>query len=338
MRVMQAMAGADVGGAEAFFVRLVLALHRAGLEQRVVIRRNRRRAATLVEGGMAPVELRFGGRLDLATRLAIRCQIERFRPDIVLTWMNRASGFCPPGRFVHVGRLGGYYDLKYYARCGHLIANTQDIVSYARNAGWPAERVHYLPNFVSAERAPPASRSELYTPAGAPLLLALGRLHENKGLDVAIRALPLVPDAYLWIAGEGPLRGALEALAEKVAVKPRVRFLGWREDVPALLTASDILVCPSRQEPLGNVVLEAWAQERPVVAADSRGPVALIDHLKTGILVPVGRRDDPGSGAPLPAGGGGPAALDSPAGGTSATPPASPSPSSSTATWTSFGR
>ena len=287
MRVLQAMAGAEYGGAEAFFVRLVLALHRAGLEQRVVIRRNARRAASLVEGGMAPVELRFGGKLDLGTRWALRREIRAFQPDIVMTWMNRATSFCPQGRFVHIGRLGGYYELKYYRRCQHLMANTEDIVSFIHNAGWPTERVHYMPNFVGSEKAAPASRAELYTPANAPVLLALGRLHENKGLDVAIRALPLVPNAYLWIAGEGPLRNELEILAEKTAVKPRVRFLGWRDDVPALLATCDVLVCPSRHEPLGNVVLEAWAQERPVVATDSQGPAHLIDHLETGVLVPV---------------------------------------------------
>ena len=66
----------------------------------------------------------------------------------------------------------------------------------------------------------------------------------------------------------------------------RVRFLGWRSDVPALLAACDLLVCPSRHEPLGNVVLEGWAQGRPVVAAAAQGPSALISEGETGVLVP----------------------------------------------------
>ena len=96
-----------------------------------------------------------------------------------------------------------------------------------------------------------------------------------------------MPNAYLWIAGDGPLRGELATMAEKLAVKPRVRFLGWRDDVASLLNASDIFVCPSRHEPLGNVILEAWSQSVPVVAADSYGPGMLIEHLVSGILVPV---------------------------------------------------
>ncbi|MBL8834227.1 MAG: glycosyltransferase, partial [Rhodospirillales bacterium] len=72
----------------------------------------------------------------------------------------------------------------------------------------------------------------------------------------------------------------------------RVRFLGWRQDVPALIAASDAVVCPSRHEPLGNVVIEAWAHGRPVVAAASAGPAALIRHGENGLLAAI---DDAGA-------------------------------------------
>lgn len=287
MRVMQVMAGAEFGGAEAFFTRLVLALNGAGLEQRVVIRHNERRAAALKAGGVDPVQLPFGGLLDLRTPFALKREIGEFQPDIVLTWMNRATRMCRKGDFAWVARLGGYYDLKYYKGCDHLIGNTEDIVQHLVNGGWPEERGHYLPNFVNERRMPPMSRREFYTPDSTPLLLTLGRLHGNKAFDVLLRALARVPSAYLWIAGEGPLRRELEELAEHLAVKPRVRFLGWRDDVAALYAACDIFVCPSRHEPLGNVVIEAWAQEAPVIAADSLGPGTLIEDMENGILVPV---------------------------------------------------
>lgn len=291
MRVLQAMAGAEHGGAEAFFVRLVLALHRAGLEQKVVIRADDARAAELAAGGVVPVQVPFGGRLDFITPWKLRRVVRDFKPAVALTWMNRATRMLPeksPEKpFVHVGRLGGYYDLKYYRRCDHLIGNTEDIVDYMVKQGWPSERAHYLPNFVSEIRATPTRRAEMFTPPDAPLILAMGRLHENKGFDVLLEALVRLPDAYLWIAGEGPLRAELEAKAQGLFVKPRVRFLGWRNDVAALFAACDVFVCPSRHEPLGNVVIEAWAQGVPIVAADSAGPAALIRHGETGLLVPV---------------------------------------------------
>lgn len=287
LRLLQAMAGAEHGGAEAFFERLALALERAGVEQQVLIRKNSRRAGLLQAGGVPVAQLPFGGRLDIATRLGFGRAVKSFRPSVVLTWMNRATGFCPRGDFVHVGRLGGYYDLKYYSRCHHLIANTKDIRDWILSQGWAEERVHYVPNFVGEEAAEPVSRAEFATPTNVPLVLTLGRLHENKAFDVLLKAVAVVPDLHLWIAGEGPRRDELEALARSLGVAPRVRFLGWREDVPALFAAADIFCCPSRHEPLGNVVIEAWAQAIPVVAAASQGPSQLIEDGINGVLVPV---------------------------------------------------
>jgi glycosyltransferase involved in cell wall biosynthesis len=287
MRLLQAMAGARHGGAEAFFVRLAIALQRAGQAQQLLIRRDADRAAALRRGGVELAELPFAGRLDFATRLGFRRAIARHRPEVVLTWMNRATRLCPRGDFVHVARLGGYYDLKYYRRCDHLIGNTIDIVAYLERQGWPKERAHYLPNFVSATTAAPVARASLATPEEAPLVLALGRLHPNKGFDTLLAALVEVPGACLWLAGEGELRDTLARQARLLGLESRLRFLGWRDDAAALLAAADLLVCPSRREPLGNVVIEAWAAGVPVVATASEGPLALIDDDQTGRLVPI---------------------------------------------------
>lgn len=292
-RLLQAMAGAPVGGAEAFFERLAIAFARRGVAQRVAIRRDARRTQALRAGGVDVVELGFRGPLDLATRWSLAREIGRFAPDVVLGWMNRACAALPPralvpgARHVTAGRLGGYYALKYYRRCDWLVANTPDIRDWLVGQGWPAARVVHLPNFVDAEPAPPAERAALGTPAGATLALALGRLHPNKGFDVLLEALARAPGVHLWIAGEGPEEAALRARAAALGIDGRVRFLGWRRDVAALLAASDMLACPSRHEPLGNVVIEAWAHRRPVVAAASQGPRQLLRDGETGLLVPV---------------------------------------------------
>lgn len=295
LRLLQAMAGAEHGGAELFFERLVLALHRHGVQQHVLIRQNAERKGKLVDGGLAPVELAFGGRFDVFTGRRFAREIKRFQPQVVLTWMNRATRFCPPKAktgvdFVHVARLGGYYDLKYYQRCDHLVCNTHDLVDYVIKEGWPAERAHYLPNFVDERTCAPASRRDYYTSETTPLLFTLGRLHENKGFDTLLKALARTNDINLWIAGDGPERQNLEQLAHELGVKPRVRFLGWRDDAPALHAAADLFVCPSRHEPLGNVVIEAWAQKKPVLATASQGPSALIEDGVNGLLTPI---DDP---------------------------------------------
>ena len=292
MRVLQVMAGAGHGGAEAFFCRLVPALSCAGVDQRAAIRANPERAASLRAAGVDTVQMPFGGLLDLTTRLRLKREIARFRPTIVMSWMNRATLSCPRGRFIHVGRLGGYYDLKYYRRCDHLIANTRDIARYLVENGVAADRVHYVPNFVTEAPAEAAARHVFTTPDDAPVVLAMGRLHPNKAFDVLLDALAEVPNAILWLAGEGPERPRLERKVRQLGIGSRVRFLGWREDVNALLRAADVFVCPSRHEPLGNVVLEAWAQAVPVVAAASQGPASLIRHRHDGLLV---ARDDAGA-------------------------------------------
>ncbi len=294
MRLLQAMGGGEHGGAEAFFERLAPALARDGVEQMLLIRRHARRAARLRADGIAVEQLPFGSPLDLATRWGFRGALRRFRPRVVLTWMSRATRFCPrppaEGGFIHVARLGGYYDLKYYRHCHHLIGNTRDICDWIAGQGWDPARVHYLPNFVDAATAPPLVREDLGTPSDAPLVLALGRLHDNKGFDVLLRALAQVPDSFLWIAGEGPERPQLEGLAHRLDIADRVRFLGWRDDVPALLATADAFVCPSRHEPLGNVVIEAWAHGIPVIATAAQGPGELITDGIDGMVVPV---DDP---------------------------------------------
>jgi len=286
-RLLQAMAGQPHGGAEAFFERLAIALGRAGETQQLVIRTDPARSARLRGAGLDVVEVPFGGPLDFRTRPLFERAIAAFGPTVVLTWMSRASAACPAGEFAQVGRLGGYYDLKYYRSCHHLVANTRDIAAYVVRNGWPRERVHYLPNFVHAARTAPVARASLQTPADAPLALALGRLHPNKGFDVLLAAVAELPRLHLWLAGEGDDRAPLEARARALGIADRVRFLGWRHDVPALLAACDVLAVASRHEPLGNVVLEAWAAGVPVVATASAGPAALIRDGESGLLVPI---------------------------------------------------
>jgi glycosyltransferase involved in cell wall biosynthesis len=105
-------------------------------------------------------------------------------------------------------------------------------------------------------------------------------------------------EVQLVIAGDGPLRDTLEKQVNNLGLADRVRFLGWCDDVAALLAEADFLVCPSLHEPLGNVVIEAWSAGLPVIATTSDGPAALIEDEVNGLLVPL-------PGQP----GGGPAAL-----------------------------
>ena len=287
MRLLQVLAGGLHGGAERFYEDLVVGLARTGIDQACAIRPFPLRAARLSAAGCRVSQFMFGGFFDVVTRVRLAKLAKLERPDVVLGWMNRACHILPEGDWVNVGRLGGYYSLKYYRRCHHLVCNTPDIAAHVVRDGWPAARTHYIPNFTPVDDAPPADRAALDTPPGARVLLVLARLHKVKGIDVAIRALAEIPGAVLWIAGEGALEDALRGLAAQMDVADRVRFLGWRDDRSALLKAADVVLVPSRYEPFGNVVVNAWAHGVPLVAAASQGPGFLVRDAEDGLKVPV---------------------------------------------------
>ncbi len=288
MKLLQVIAGSRHGGAEEFFVRLASAIGYRSVEQKIIMRPNVVRKKKLELSGLSPIEMGFYNNWDLITKWRVSSIINTYKPDVVFTWMSRATKMIPlQYKGVHVGRLGGYYNLKYFRRCHYLVANTKDIADYLVANGWPARNIQYIPNFASTNEAFPVNRNTLNTPEGAKIILGAGRFHENKAFDVLLDALAQVPDVYLWLAGDGPLESALKIKSSELGVGERVRFLGWRTDIDALMLSADILVCPSRREPLGNIILEAWSRGLPVVAADSVGPRNLINNGKDGILFPV---------------------------------------------------
>ncbi|KAA5606641.1 glycosyltransferase [Roseospira marina] len=287
MHLTQVMAGAAHGGAETFFTTLAVALEADGVTQSFILRNHPDRVATLRAAGCRVDTAPFGGRLDLWTPQMLRRSMMASRTTVAMAWMNRAAAKLPRGPWLRTARLGGYYDLKYYKGFDHLIAIIPGIRRHILDGGWPERRVHYIPNFcVVDETAAPVSRADLGTPADAPLLLALGRLHPAKGLDVLLQAVADVPGAHLWIAGEGPDRADLEALAAALGVADRVRFLGWRSDRTALMRAADVVVFPSRYEPNGTVTVEAWAHDKPLVVADAAGPAEMVRNGEDALLVP----------------------------------------------------
>lgn len=287
MSVLHLLGSAADGGAETYFASLVGALARAGANQTCAIRRHPARQRAIAAAGVPCRTYPFGGPIDIITKPKVAGLARRTRARVLLAWMNRAAGKTPKGPWARIGRLGGYYSLKYYQGFDALVANTADIRRWVIEQGWPEDRVDYIPNFAAAGDSEPEDRAALDTPEDAPLLLAMGRLHENKAHDVSLKALARVPGAYLWIAGAGPLEAELKALAAKLGVAERVRFLGWRQDATALYRAANICLFPSRFEPLGNVVIQCWAHGLPIVAAASQGPGALIRDGDDGLLVPV---------------------------------------------------
>jgi glycosyltransferase involved in cell wall biosynthesis len=180
-------------------------------------------------------------------------------------------------------------------RTDRVVGNSNAVVEFYRRAGVPDGRLAMIYSGIAAEEPPPidraATRAALGLPADAPLMIYVGRLAAQKGVDDLIRAIDLLqhvrPHLRAWIVGDGPLRIPLEDMAHAFQLDPMVRFLGHRDDVPNLLAAADLLVLPSLYEGLPNVVLEAMRFRKPVVATSAPGTTELVIEGETGRLVPV---------------------------------------------------
>jgi len=170
--------------------------------------------------------------------------------------------------------------------CRRIVAETcvsHAVRRWAIDRGLPAGKLVVIPNGVDvrAYEAPPGRlRSELGLPPNAKIALFVGRLHRQKGpdvlLDAAAKLAPANPDLHFVLAGDGPMRGELQQMAQRSGLAPRVHLLGPREDVPSLLADAALLVVPSRWEGMPNVVLEAMAAGRPVVAVNVGGSAELV--------------------------------------------------------------
>jgi glycosyltransferase involved in cell wall biosynthesis len=288
IKLVQAMAGAARGGAEAFYTRLVCALgDYPEVDQTALTRQHAERQRQFDLAGVPAQTFRFGGPLDVLDHWRYRRALRRIDPDIVLTYMNRATRLTPPGPYRLIARLGHYYNLKHYRHCDFWVGNTRDICDYVVRGGMPAERVFHIANFIDETPAAPLARDSFASPADGPILLGLGRLHDNKAFDTLLRAMPLIGQGTLWLAGSGPQEQRLKQLAGELGIGQRVRFLGWRSDVNALMRTADVFICPSRHEGLGNIVLEAWFNRCPIVSTLSQGPRELITHGEDGLLTPI---------------------------------------------------
>ncbi len=164
----------------------------------------------------------------------------------------------------------------------------------------PAERLHDVWNGIDTElflprAADPALRTGLGAGVNAPLVIAVARLYEEKGIHFAMRAWPMVltaiPAATFVIVGDGPERPALETLAASLGIGDRVRFTGSvaLESLPALYAASDAFINPTvRINGYDLTILQAMAMARPVVVSNIGSVPTAVRDGEDGFLVPPG--------------------------------------------------
>jgi glycosyltransferase involved in cell wall biosynthesis len=228
-----------------------------------------------VDIGAAPNPVR-----DAAAALALRRLASRV--DLVHAHGLRAAALAPSGQPLVVtwhnaqlggGRLGALLERHAARRATVTLAASDDLARRATACG--GRDVRLAP--VAAPALTPTGRDP---GLGHPLVLAVGRLHPQKGYDVLVDALPLLGDVVVAVAGDGPLGAELAARA------PQIHWLGHREDVADLYAAADVVVLPSAWEARSLTAQEALRAGRALVATDVGGIAGLVGD--GAVLVPAG--------------------------------------------------
>ncbi|HYZ76635.1 MAG TPA: glycosyltransferase [Gaiellaceae bacterium] len=149
-----------------------------------------------------------------------------------------------------------------------------------RLAGLAAGSVRSIPNGV-----PDAVLEPLPRPFPGPTIGSVGRLDRQKGYDVLLQALAVLPGAALVLVGDGPEREPLETLARDLGLGGRVRFAGWQAEPRRHLTTFDVFALPSRFEGFPLAIVEAMLAELPVVATAVGSVPEAVREDETGLLV-----------------------------------------------------
>lgn len=287
-KILHVVAGAPRGGAETFSLDAIKALHDEGVDQFVLCRPHDNVAKALDERGIEYHPLTFNRIRKPFEKNTIANKINKFQPDLVHCWMSRASSFVPANTSVPVlGWFGGYYSLKYYKNCDFYMGVTKDIVRHIIDETNKPHRAFLVHTFGTLEASEPVTKAEFDIPEDAKMVLLLSRMHRKKGVDTLLLAAAELGNIYFLLAGDGPAIDEYKKLCEELNLNDRVRFLGWRNDRSALLNIADVCVLPSRYEPFGTVIAEAWYAGVPLVATKAAGAKQYVTHEKDGLLCEI---------------------------------------------------
>lgn len=250
------------------------------------------------------------GPVDWRTLMALYRAVHEFRPHILHAhdyktnvlavlakqWFRVPIVTTMHGNVEHSARLAWYYrtDRWTLPRMTHVIAVSDELHNYVTGLGIASHRCSVIENGIHVHQYVPAvSRDEAKKRWGLPahtiVLSAVGRLSAEKGFDRLIRAADMVRrqgvPIQLLIAGDGNELSSLQALIDELSAGESIRMIGYCNDVPALLSISDLFVLSSLREGLPNVLLEAMAMSVPVVATRVGAVPRVIEHGVNGFLV-----------------------------------------------------
>jgi starch synthase (maltosyl-transferring) len=229
----------------------------------------------------------------------LRALLARQAPDVVQSFLFHANVVSAlAARRMNVPVLAGlrvaqqetfrqFVERRLIRRFAGFVCVSQAVADHAVNHGrLPREKLHVIPNGIDVDeiaRAVPVDWTTLGVPPDRRVILFVGRLERQKGADLLLAAashfLPHWPQHDLVLIGEGTIRGTLLQDAVRHGVASRTHWPGWRADVANCIAAAELVVIPSRYDGMSNVLLEAMAAGKPVVAADVEGVAEALGDL-----------------------------------------------------------
>jgi glycosyltransferase involved in cell wall biosynthesis len=316
MKILQICSARTIGGGEKHVADLANGLTSRGQEVHVTLRPDsglRSELTALPDSNIHP--LRATGPLKILNAFPLARLIRGRGVEVIHAHIAHdyllaatAAGLAGRGRVVltrHVlFPLSKVYRVA-LRRVSRVIAVSEAVADRVRAENiFDAADVEVIHNGVDLARFKPHAdaREEMRrlfqtSPRGSYLVGMTGHLAPIKGPDLLLRAAAVVAsrrdDVTFVVAGEdksrsGENRGRLERLVGDLGLDGRVHLPGWVDDVPALLSALDLCVSPSRSEPFGLSIIEAMACGVPVVATKSEGATEILEDGVTGLLVPLG--------------------------------------------------
>jgi glycosyltransferase involved in cell wall biosynthesis len=294
-----------IGGSERHLLTLLPALADRGVEVSFLGLDDTSRAPDPFYDELTVPFERLPAPHDLDPALALRVRRAVRKADLVHTHLVHADVYGAFGarRLVSTKhnddpfRAGAFrfVERALARRAARIVAITRALARFQLDrVGLPAEKVEVIHYGLDDLPRPWGVNPGDDVPSDARILLAVSRLEPQKGVDVAVRALPQVrrlhQDAHLVVLGEGPQRGELAQLARSLDVP--VHLPGRVPDVAAWLRRADVLVHPARWEGFGLALLEAMLASLPVVATNVSSVPEIVADGETGLLVPS---DDPAS-------------------------------------------
>ncbi len=212
-----------------------------------------------------------------------------FHANVLGTWAARSAGVATCVGGIRVAEPNGpriWLERQAIRKLDAVICVSESVAQFARaafGAALPTSAV--IGNAIDlsiVDNTLPADWTTFGWPADAEVLLYVGRLHPQKGVDLLATVLPPLltehPAMRCLIVGDGPLRDILQRTADRFGPE-RMRLAGWRGDALSLIKASRLVVLPSRYEGMPNVVLETMACGKPVAVTQVEGVTELLGDL-----------------------------------------------------------